>query len=157
MPLDRQVVKIKTKGDFMSRFLLLVYLCVLGVLASCKSLCKPEEPATVPTVEVAPESAPCSFEPVPSSAPTSCKVEPLTAEPVALVASIVEPRPEPEAQPLYTHPVTKEPVSEEVAEHYMTVGRLQIIVLVLLIICICLAPFVVREHRKLKELRKSGN
>jgi len=135
----------------MSKFLLPVCLCVLGVLASCKSLCKPEEPAVVTAVEVAPE-------PAPSSAPTSCKVEPLTAEPVAPVTSIVKPRPEPEAQPLYTHPVTKELVSEqEVAEHYMTVGRLQIVVLVLLILCICLVPWVVWEHRKFKELRKLGN
>jgi hypothetical protein len=158
MPLDRQVVKIKTKGDFMSRFLLLVCLCVLGVLASCKSLCKPEEPAVVPIVEVASEPTSCLFEPAPSSPPALCKIEPLTAEPVAPVVSIVEPRPEPEVQPFYTHPFTKEPVSKKVAEHYITVGRLQMGALVLVILCLCMIPILVWEHRRFKELhKKSGN
>ena len=142
----------------MSRFLLLICLCVLGVLVSCKSLSKPEEPTVVSAVEVVPEPVFCSFEPASSPATPSCKVEPLTAEPVTSVAFTVEPRPEPEAQPLYTYPVTKESVSEEVAEHYMTIGRLQILSLVLLVFFTCmifLICFLIVLI--IRELRKSGN
>lgn len=156
--LYRRVVRIKAKGDFMSKFWFFVCLCILGFLASCKSLCRFEEPAVVSVVEAVPETASFSFEPVPDSAPTSCKAEPLPAAPVAPVAPIVESRPEPEAQPAYANCATKESVSErEVAEHYMTAGRLQMVTLVLLLFCVCMVLLIIRERKKFKKLHKSGD
>lgn len=112
MAFDRQVVKIKTKGDFMSRFLLLVCLCTLGFLASCKSLCKPkeepnatsivvpeEESNVASTVTTAPDAEPCSFEPAPTSKSTCCTVEPLPRTAAPEITPAVEVRPEPEVQP----------------------------------------------------------
>lgn len=101
----------------MSRFLLLVCLCCVGFLASCKSLCKPkEEPTTTPavaavpevepnvasTVTTAPEVQPCSFEPAPVSTAPCCPVEPLVPTVVPEIPSTVEVRPEPEVQPKAT-------------------------------------------------------